>query len=209
MCMASSPQDTANAPTFDQLWDEIRPYLEGRILVAHNAAFDLSVLETILEHYGLESPDVLGWACTYEMTGRPLRSIMPLLDLGTDKHHDALVDAIACAKLLIMILQNEDAYFAKQLKHDKEVAKSKFKCTEAINGVRFVLSGIFLYWKDRENLAQLIKDSGGLVATSVSKRTNYLVVGDTPGPSKLETATSIGTEIITEAEFIERFCTPV
>ena len=46
-----SPADTADAPTFPELWQLLRPLLDSGIPVAHNARFDLSVLAKCLSFY--------------------------------------------------------------------------------------------------------------------------------------------------------------
>ncbi len=51
----------------------------------------------------------------------------------------------------------------------------------------------------RDGARQLIEAQGGKVADSVSKKTDYLVVGVEPG-SKLEKARSLGVKIIDEAQ---------
>jgi|GEM_PF-1386008 DNA polymerase-3 subunit epsilon len=37
-----------NEPTFDELWTELFPFLEGTLLIAHNASFDIGVLRAII-----------------------------------------------------------------------------------------------------------------------------------------------------------------
>jgi DNA ligase (NAD+) len=50
----------------------------------------------------------------------------------------------------------------------------------------------------REEAAALVKSAGGKVASSVSKKTDYVVAGESPG-SKLEKAESLGTDVLDEA----------
>ena len=50
----------------------------------------------------------------------------------------------------------------------------------------------------RDAARQLIESNGGKVTDSVSKKTDYLVLGAEPG-SKLEKARSLGVKIIDEA----------
>lgn len=52
----------------------------------------------------------------------------------------------------------------------------------------------------RSEIERLIKELGGKVAGSVSKKTDYLVVGEDAG-SKLEKARSLGVKTLTEREF--------
>jgi DNA ligase (NAD+) len=54
----------------------------------------------------------------------------------------------------------------------------------------------------REEAAALVEARGGRVGSAVSKKTDYLVVGDEPG-SKLKKAGELGVEVIDEARFNE------
>ena len=49
---------------------------------------------------------------------------------------------------------------------------------------------------------ELIKEKGGRVTSSVSKNTDYLVVGESPG-SKYEKASQLGVKMIGESELLE------
>lgn len=103
------PADTADSPTFAALYPEIRRRLQRRTLVAHNEVFDRSVLRRTMEHYGLDYAG-LGlaerWECTmriykakgfvpYKLNACCERLGIPL------QHHEALSDAIACARLYL------------------------------------------------------------------------------------------------------------
>ena len=50
----------------------------------------------------------------------------------------------------------------------------------------------------REEAAALVKSAGGKITNSVSKKTDYVVAGESPG-SKLAKAEGFGTEILDEA----------
>ena len=67
-------------------------------------------------------------------------------------------------------------------------------------GMTFVLTG-GLDSFTRDSSAAAIEDRGGKVASSVSKKTTYVVVGENPG-SKLAKAEALGTELLDEAAFI-------
>ena len=54
----------------------------------------------------------------------------------------------------------------------------------------------------RDQAKKMIEDAGGRVVGSVSKKTDYVVVGADPG-SKLEKAKSLGVKTIDEAELIK------
>jgi DNA ligase (NAD+) len=55
---------------------------------------------------------------------------------------------------------------------------------------------------NRDEAKQLVEDLGGRVTSSVSKKTEFVVVGENPG-SKLESAHKHGVRVLTEEEFLE------
>jgi DNA ligase (NAD+) len=63
----------------------------------------------------------------------------------------------------------------------------------------FVLTGALSEFT-REQASEIIEELGGKVTSSVSKKTDYVLVGAEPG-SKLDKARSLGVETISEAEF--------
>ena len=67
-------------------------------------------------------------------------------------------------------------------------------------GLTFVLTGT-LTTMSRNEAAELIQSLGGKAASSVSKKTNYVVAGENAG-SKLMNAENLGIKILSEAEFI-------
>jgi DNA ligase (NAD+) len=66
-----------------------------------------------------------------------------------------------------------------------------------LSGRTFVLTGTLPDWT-REEATQRILAAGGRVTSSVSKKTDYLVAGDSPG-TKLAKAERLGVEVIDEA----------
>ena len=102
------PEDTQSSPSFSEVWSEIMSYLaDCPILVAHNAAFDISCIRHSLEYYGLKHPNI-----TYYCS---LRAARHLYDFGCNKldylcdqfeipygtHHRAGDDANMCAQLFL------------------------------------------------------------------------------------------------------------
>ncbi|PZW40653.1 DNA ligase (NAD+) [Mesonia algae] len=74
--------------------------------------------------------------------------------------------------------------------------------TDKLQGNTFVISGVFQK-VSRKELKKLIEDNGGKVTGSISAKTNYLVAGENMGPSKLAKAEKVGTQIISEDDFLE------
>ncbi len=99
--------DVADKPDFRELWSDIRQYFEGGLLIAHFAAFDMSVLRHVLDQYDIAYPS-FRYLCTWTIAKR----VWPgLLGYGLDsvsehlsirfKHHDAEEDAVACAEVAL------------------------------------------------------------------------------------------------------------
>ena len=74
--------------------------------------------------------------------------------------------------------------------------------TSILEGNTFVISGVFNK-VSRNDLKKMIEDNGGKVSSSISSKTNYLVAGDNMGPSKLAKAEKLGTNIISEDDFLK------
>lgn len=66
-------------------------------------------------------------------------------------------------------------------------------------GKSFVFTGS-LSNRSREDAGEVVRQHGGKVSGSVSKKTDYVVAGADPG-SKLDKAKSLGVTVLTEAEF--------
>lgn len=71
----------------------------------------------------------------------------------------------------------------------------------AISGKTFVITGTLPTLK-RDEAKALIQQSGGKVAETVSKKTDYLVVGEAAG-TKLQKAQTLGIPQLSEAELLE------
>src|SRR5207237_1083859 len=67
-----------------------------------------------------------------------------------------------------------------------------------LTGKTFVVTGTLEHFS-REEIEGLIKQLGGKATGSVSKKTDYVVVGDNAG-SKLDKAKELGIKVLTEAE---------
>lgn len=103
-----SPEQTADAPTFDKIWHQIEPFIKNQNVVAHNGfAFDFHCLKQTLDYYQISSPEFIGHD-TYRIFRGSLASLCEHYKISLN-HHEALSDAMACATLFkIHLTQNKN-----------------------------------------------------------------------------------------------------
>ncbi len=72
--------------------------------------------------------------------------------------------------------------------------------SDILANTTFVVSGVFENYS-RDSLKDTIKRNGGKVVSAVSGKLDYLLTGESPGPSKITKAENLGIKMITEEEF--------
>ncbi|HWC13691.1 MAG TPA: NAD-dependent DNA ligase LigA [Actinomycetota bacterium] len=70
----------------------------------------------------------------------------------------------------------------------------------SLSGKTFVVTGTLTDFS-RDAATAAIEERGGRVASSVSKKTDYVVVGESPGASKFNKASDLGIEMLDEKAF--------
>lgn len=102
-----TPDQVGGAPRFAEVFDDLAAFVGADVLVAHNARFDLGVIESALEVSGRDVP-TLDYACSlmlarraYDLPSYALPSAAREAGFTPGRHHDALADAEACAAILI------------------------------------------------------------------------------------------------------------
>lgn len=214
-------EDLKNAPEITDIWQHIQSLLAHRILVAHNASFDIEVLQRSLRGYGLEFPRVK-YICSLKLAAEafPGLSSYRLKDLASSfgidlNHHDATSDARASASIAILALPRinlgvldlrsdeltsrlelvaseerkdpwTELFGAK--KFDSDLLRPDLNVANKDNlfyNKRVVFTGD-LDGMERAVAAQLIQALGADINTAISKRTNIVILGRAPGPSKMK-----------------------
>jgi DNA polymerase-3 subunit epsilon len=104
-----TPEMTKDAETFDLIYLKIKQHIEGKQLVAHNAAFDMNCLQKALALYGIQQPKV-SWYCTYKIYKESLPQACLRHGISVN-HHIAESDAEACALLMIKDIQRTKVTF--------------------------------------------------------------------------------------------------
>lgn len=127
------PKDVMNQPTFDQIWSNIyENHLKGKLVIAHNAKFDIGVLRATLDHYNIVWPK-LDYACTVKISRKvwpnlanhKLNTLGAFLDIKF-KHHDALEDALTCAKVAIAAAEEKQVDSMEALLASIQLEKEPF-----------------------------------------------------------------------------------
>ena len=111
-------ETTAKCPTLPEVWEEIKAYLEGMELWAHNAdAVEKHVIEKNLVEYEIPHdpyqiydsmrlyirPDTERWN-----KGIGLENCLYALGLSCENHHDAAEDAAMCAQIIIAVINGKE-----------------------------------------------------------------------------------------------------
>ena len=107
----------------------------------------------------------------------------------------SIVEFFSQSQTKDLIQRLKDAGVNTKAQDEEENIDSRF------DGRTFVLTGSLEKFT-REEAGNIIEKFGGKVSSSVSKKTSYLIAGEDAG-SKLEKARTIGTEILTEDQFLE------
>lgn len=219
-----TPDMTRYCLTFKEVWKDIEHYFREDKIVAHNAAFDESVLRKNLEAYDIKPKKIGDFECTYSIFGASLDSLCNEYGIPCNNHHDALFDAECCARLYLIHLKGgrqlldeksdwEKGYHAK-IKGD--LLKKDLSNADPDNPFydkKVVITGVFENF-ERIALAEVLKDLGADIDTSVTKRTNIVIAGYGFGPKKMEKVIKLKEEgidirVVMEDELIKIISTYV
>lgn len=110
------PADVRGAPTFADIAPHLVELLRGRVVVAHNASFDIRFLLAELNRAGQAVPAGLVTLCTMQLArdflpgaGRALADCCAALDIDLDGGRSAATDAVGTARLLAAYIEAADA----------------------------------------------------------------------------------------------------
>jgi DNA polymerase-3 subunit epsilon len=244
------PEHVADKPEFNELWTEIKPLIENKFLIAHNAGFDISVLRRTLEAYHLPFPTI-NYSCSYIFSKKVWQGL-PAYDLKTlckvnnieFNHHRAGEDSKATAELSLKAFElagvSSPDDFSDKLKttigqlfqggyrpsETKRLHKARDLTKIVGDPIKHNPDSIFygrtvtftgtLSSMVRFEAQQTIADIGGVIGNSVTKDTDFLVVGqqdyrvvgDDGMSNKQEKAVKLiekgsSLEILSEADFLK------
>jgi len=144
-----------------------------------------------IRHVGKYASQILARKYTSidELTKASEEELKQIYGLG-DKSAEAIVTFFAT---------EENATLIKKLKDIGVKTKAEKKQNLKLQDKKFVFTG-GLTTLSRPEASDLIKQKGGIVASSVGKDIDYVILGDKPG-SKLDRAKKLNLKIIDEEEF--------
>lgn len=186
--------DVATAPKFSDVFEKISSLISGNICVSHTH-FDRVSLDKTIRKYALDPIDLTwldsarvarrAWEeCSWK--GYGLASVCEIIGFEF-KHHDALEDAKAAGAILNAAIEKTgltvDGWLTRVGQPiDGSAANSSGKITMEgdpegeLYGQKIVFTGALSI--PRKDAASMAAKIGCSVAPTVSKKINYLVVGD-------------------------------
>jgi DNA polymerase-3 subunit alpha (Gram-positive type) len=107
-------KDVALAPTIDQVIPEFKAFIEGTVLVAHNAHFDVGFIEKALKDNGLFDqpyPVIDTLSIARNMFGQDLKrfnlkAVSRFFKVHLEQHHRAIYDTRATAEVFLHMLKH-------------------------------------------------------------------------------------------------------
>jgi len=98
--------------------------------------------------------------------------------------------------------ENDNILIISELKKNglELYSKNNINIDSAIKDMKFVITGTFSNYS-RNELKNIIKINGGKISSSVSKNTDFLILGENFGPSKKSKAVNLEIKVISEIDF--------
>lgn len=171
-------ENVKNAPKFDELWSEIKKYIENQTIAAYNLFFDWGCLAATLEHYQIDLPafkafdilvNVRNCFNSYyfdfpRVKSCSLSNISDVLGFQ-HKAHDALSDSEVAAEIQIYLSEkNPDMevilYTAKLSTIIDEINSGKMPILQIIYYCRRLLEERNISYDDYKSFFKLVEQVG-------------------------------------------------
>lgn len=148
-----TPADVADAPTWKEVWNTLSADFNDCIISAHNAPFDLQVINKASRAYDISLPKI-DYLCTLKIARNvfcdiPSYKLSTLADLCNIelKHHNACSDSLAAAELLKIFIDSDielepyishyavcdSPHYHIDLSDDNKAIKELFEIIESFN----------------------------------------------------------------------------
>ena len=226
-----TPDAVLEAPKFYEIWDEIYEIINGRIVFAHAADFDIKVLKAMIEKYQLKVPDIM-IGCTLRISRIAFKDALQNCKLNTissylgstHNHHNALSDALVCYDIIKYVKRMYQVYdvndlfnklsliFGKYNESEYFGVKNRLKLTTK-HVIKNVLKGKVVAFTGKpsrmtkKHFINLVESYGGVTTKDLNYRIDIFVVFNSPVKSKLELLEELKTHkeilVLNEKEFME------
>lgn len=181
--------DIDNAPNPKHVWEQVHNFIQNDILIAHNANFDINfIYDEMIENNvnPIENNFVdtlrLSRLCYKEFKNHKLKTLVKELDIKTDTLHRAKNDVYATFEVYKKIYTSFDIeeYLTNKRKLNSfsvsDITSKNIKPNDYISNNVFVFTGKLEFYTRKEAMQEVV-DNGGSLASGVTKKTDYLVMG--------------------------------
>lgn len=183
----------ANSPSIDAILPDFMKFIGNYIIVGHNVNFDINFLYDNASRLNLP-PLSNDYVDTVRISRRlypdlpnhKLSTLVSHLCVGDDVKHRALSDCSQAAQCLAKMknkaeqiggLNDSQQFWSKLRAKDVKAECNDFDIDSPMYGKTFVFTGQ-LEKMDRRTAMQLVVNAGGQCGDNVTKKTNYLVLGN-------------------------------
>lgn len=194
-----------SAPTFSEIYNKMKEFTNGAVLVCHNKGADLNYLYYNEKAYGL-SGLYTDFIDTSDICKLGLKdAYQKIFGKQMENHHFALDDAKHTAEILVALSEQSvvSEFVKSNYTPEKEKPKSENTKYNTVSSKDLADEDILLpnldfsgkicvvsggSGKNKELLKSKLKDVGAKVTSNISGKTDVFIKGEDVGPSKKEKA---------------------
>ena len=181
-------------------WGELSAAnLKYSIDLRKNISFEKFIFSLGIRHIGLENAKLIS---------KSLKSLENFLLLEKNKNLNDLLNIDGIGETQInsiknFFLSNTNLKVLKDLKKVLNVKDTKIQKTNGLlNNKTFMLTGK-LEGMSRAEAKSLIEENSGSIISNVSKKLDYLIIGEKPTKRKVEIAKEMKIKILTQSEWLK------
>lgn len=220
-----------DAPIFPEVWQKIKKYFMGTIIIAHNAMFDLNVLKALIDKYDLEKPNCK-IACTLkisekmwkeEVVNHKLNTISAYLGVKHN-HHNALSDSYICHEIvkrtirclnvstLGEAMERLGLVFGKYDNDKFYLSKSRYKKYNT-NAIDNPFKGKIVAYlgkpksMTKKEASEVLSIKGAILSRALDKSLDYCIIFSDAPKDKINALANINAnntiKVINESQFLE------
>lgn len=202
----------ADAPLLQDILPSFLTFVGNDIVIGHNInGYDLNIiydksielLDVCFSNDFIDTLDLARCLCDFEPQNYKLQTICDMLGVTNHNAHRALSDVTANHECYQLMKKYKIGSYKSCFSSEKIPTCSNFSCVEDVAGKRICLTGDFKA-APRNTIKDRLTELGAKVTGSISKKTNYLLIGDngTTTTHKITDAQNLGVSVVYEKDFI-------